>query len=79
MNSDELKSAWKGIAPPAKTNEEIKLMLQENRHPVLKGIRKQFTIELLDNELGRLMEVASTGIIPQSLPEADYVLLRGRS
>ena len=47
MNSDELKSAWKGIAPPAKTKEEIKLMLQENRHPVLKGIRKQLTIELL--------------------------------
>jgi hypothetical protein len=47
MNLDEFKSTWKGMDLPPKTNDEIKLMLQENRHPVLKRIRKQLTIELI--------------------------------
>jgi len=47
MKIDELKTAWNEIETPAKSAEEIKLMLQENRHPVLKGIRKQVIIELI--------------------------------
>jgi len=46
MEFDELQSVWKGLKPPAKTDEEIKEMLKENKHPVLKSIRKQFTIEI---------------------------------
>lgn len=46
MEIDELKSAWNQVSTPEKTNEEIKLMLSENRHPVLKGIRRQAAIEI---------------------------------
>ncbi|MEO6149993.1 MAG: hypothetical protein ABIP28_07525 [Mucilaginibacter sp.] len=47
MELDQLKSAWKDAPAPAKTTEEIKAMLQENKHPVLKQIRKQFTFEII--------------------------------
>lgn len=47
MEFNELKTAWNEVEIPAKTTEEIKLMLQENRHPVLKGIRKQVIMELI--------------------------------
>lgn len=46
MEFDELRSIWKAIEPLPKTDGEIRKMLKENRHPVLKGIRKQFTIEI---------------------------------
>lgn len=46
MELDELKAAWNNMETPANTPEEIKLMLQENRHPVLKEIRKQLAIEI---------------------------------
>ena len=46
MEIDELKSVWNEASTPDKTNEEIKLMLSENRHPVLKGIRRQAAIEI---------------------------------
>ncbi|RYE20889.1 MAG: hypothetical protein EOP51_16870 [Sphingobacteriales bacterium] len=46
MELDELRSAWNTNPVPVKTAEEIKLMLQENKHPVLKGIRKQIIIEV---------------------------------
>lgn len=45
MEIDELRSAWNNVETPAKTTDEIELMLQENRHPVLKGIKKQAIIE----------------------------------
>jgi hypothetical protein len=47
MELDELKSEWNTVKPFSKTNEAILLMLQENRHPVLKAIRKQIIIELI--------------------------------
>lgn len=46
MEINELKSGWDQVSTPEKTNEEIKLMLSENRHPVLKGIRRQAAIEI---------------------------------
>ena len=46
MEFDELKAAWKATETLPKTGEEIKAMLKENRHPVLKGLRKQIKIEL---------------------------------
>lgn len=47
MELDDLKSTWNRAAAPAKTTEELLFMLKENNHPVLKGIRKQLTIEVL--------------------------------
>jgi hypothetical protein len=46
MELDELRSAWSSVNAPAKSNEELQLMLKENKHPVLKGIRRQLMIEL---------------------------------
>lgn len=46
MEFDELRSMWKAIEPLPKTDEEIREMLKENRHPVLKSIRRQFVIEI---------------------------------
>jgi hypothetical protein len=47
MELAELKSTWKVIETPIKTAEEIKQMLLENKHPVLKKIRLQFTLEII--------------------------------
>lgn len=47
MELDELKSGWNNIKMPTKPTEEIQLMLLENKHPVLKGIRKQLVIEII--------------------------------
>ena len=47
MELDEMKSYWNAGVTDQKSNEEIRLMFKENRHPVLKGIRQQITIELL--------------------------------
>lgn len=46
MELDQLKSTWNKAETPAKTSEELKAMLLESRHPVLKEIRKQFIIEI---------------------------------
>lgn len=46
MEINELKSAWDAVKTPSVSTEEIKVMLSENRHPVLKGIRRQMTIEI---------------------------------
>jgi hypothetical protein len=47
MELDELRSTWNKIETPVKTAEELQLMLAENRHPVLKVIRKQIIIEIV--------------------------------
>lgn len=47
MELDELKSDWKNIVTGNKTKEQISLMLKENNHPVLRGIRKQLVIEVI--------------------------------
>jgi hypothetical protein len=46
MELDQLKSTWNISEVPAKTTEELKRMLLESKHPVLKEIRKQFVIEI---------------------------------
>ncbi len=47
MELDNLKSAWKDVGIEVKHTEELKLMLIENRHPVLKSIKRQLSIELM--------------------------------
>lgn len=46
MELDDLKSDWNAIKPISKSEEALLLMLQENKHPVLKSIRKQIVIEV---------------------------------
>lgn len=46
MELNELKSAWDAVKTPVKSNKELSAMLVEGKHPVLKEIRKQFTIEV---------------------------------
>jgi hypothetical protein len=46
MELEQLKSDWKNINTPEKEVPQLKMMLSENKHPVLKDIRRQLTIEL---------------------------------
>lgn len=46
MELDQLKSTWNTLEVPSKTTQELKTMLLESKHPVLKEIRKQFIIEI---------------------------------
>lgn len=46
MEIDDLKSDWNAVKPILKTDEEMLSLLQENKHPVLKSIRKQIVIEV---------------------------------
>lgn len=46
MEIDDLKSDWNTVQPILKTDESLLLLLQENKHPVLKSIRKQIVIEV---------------------------------
>lgn len=46
MEIDELKSEWNTVKPILRTDEALLLMLKENKHPVLKSIRKQIVIEI---------------------------------
>ena len=45
MELDDLKSSWNSAVSQPKTEEELGLRLIENRHPVLKRIRRQIVIE----------------------------------
>ena len=47
MELTELKQVWDTVEIPVKSTDDIKLMLSENNHPVLKKIRKQLTIEII--------------------------------
>ncbi|WP_316813602.1 hypothetical protein [Pedobacter heparinus] len=47
MELADLRSTWNSVNTTVKTAEEIRLMLKENNHPVLKGIRKQLWIEIM--------------------------------
>ncbi|MES2238901.1 MAG: hypothetical protein V4497_01450 [Bacteroidota bacterium] len=47
MEIDDLKSDWNTVKPILRNDENFLSMLQENKHPVLKGIRKQIVIELM--------------------------------
>ncbi|MES2378622.1 MAG: hypothetical protein V4553_18660 [Bacteroidota bacterium] len=46
MELDELKNAWHNVKTPDKDAGDIKAMLSESNHPVLKGIRRQVIIEV---------------------------------
>lgn len=46
MELDDLKSEWNIIEFIPKKEKALLLMLQENKHPVLKSIRKQIVIEV---------------------------------
>lgn len=46
MELDEFKSAWKTLEFPVKDDGEVLSMIRESKHPVLKKIRRQLTIEL---------------------------------
>lgn len=45
MNDEVLKSVWQGVATPQRTPAELKAIMTEKTHPVLKGIRQQLVIE----------------------------------
>lgn len=47
MEFNEMKSTWNAVRTPTIPSTEIQAMLSENKHPVLKGIRKQLTIEII--------------------------------
>lgn len=46
MEFNELKSTWDAVKTPTISAIEIQNMLSENKHPVLKSLRKQFAIEI---------------------------------
>lgn len=46
MELDDLKSDWNTIEPISKSDESLLLMLQENKHPILKSMRTQIRIEV---------------------------------
>ncbi|MXV15612.1 hypothetical protein [Hufsiella ginkgonis] len=46
MELDEFRSAWNTPVSLSKTPADIKTMLSENRHPVLKQIRRQSLLEI---------------------------------
>jgi hypothetical protein len=47
MELEELKNAWQNTEMPKRDITDIRAMLSENNHPVLKGIRKQGIIEVV--------------------------------
>ena len=47
MEFNELKATWNTVKTPQVPPKDIKKMLSENNHPVLKSIRKQLTIEII--------------------------------
>jgi hypothetical protein len=47
MEHDPLKAAWQGYGSAAKSNIELRQMLHEGKHPVLKRIRRQMIVEAL--------------------------------
>jgi hypothetical protein len=46
MELDDLKNTWQNVKTPQISAGDIKAMLSENNHPVLKGIRMQVIIEV---------------------------------
>ncbi len=45
MELDDLKSDWKNVASDRKPTKSLRQMIQESKHPVLKGIKRQLVIE----------------------------------
>lgn len=46
MELDDLKTEWKTVLVPPKNEAALLLMLEENRHPVLRKIRRQIQMEV---------------------------------
>lgn len=46
MELEQFKSDWNEISISGKNTAELKSMLSENKHPVLRGIRSQLSIEI---------------------------------
>ncbi|MBW4890439.1 hypothetical protein KXQ82_11955 [Mucilaginibacter sp. HMF5004] len=46
MELDQFKSEWNNMETTKKSIDDLQTMLLENKHPVLKGIRKQLVIEI---------------------------------
>jgi hypothetical protein len=47
MELDDMKSYWQQLPAESTRPEALKQMVKENRHPVLKGIRRQLVIEMV--------------------------------
>ncbi|WP_207511117.1 hypothetical protein [Longitalea luteola] len=47
MEGDALHSAWQQMPGGQKPNAELRAMIKENKHPVLKRVRKQLIIETI--------------------------------
>ena len=47
MELTDLKNTWGIVKTPVKSAEDIQLMLLQNKHPVLKKIRRQLTVEII--------------------------------
>jgi hypothetical protein len=47
MDQDALLSSWRAANDAPKNSLELKRMISEKRHPVLKGIRRQLLIEII--------------------------------
>ncbi|MEO6230569.1 MAG: hypothetical protein ABJB11_02905 [Ferruginibacter sp.] len=47
MQQDEMKLLWQNQPTEQSNNDNLKKMLNENRHPVLKGIRRQLIFETI--------------------------------
>lgn len=45
MELNDLKSNWKNLSSDTKPTEALRQMIQKKGHPVLKGIRRQLSIE----------------------------------
>ncbi len=45
MEQDDLRSAWRGVSTDPRSSAELRTMMQEKNHPVLKRIRKQLIVE----------------------------------
>jgi hypothetical protein len=49
MQPDNLKQQWQNVNSSIKTQNELKSMMFEGRHPALKGMRRQVTIETVSS------------------------------
>ncbi len=47
MENSNLKSLWNSMSGSPKTEETLRSMMREGKHPVLRSIRQQLTIEIV--------------------------------
>ena len=73
MEIEELRKEWKSIKTPQMDLDQLKRMTIEKSHPVLSGIRKQFTIELIGWSV--FLVVCFTGLDADQKPILTNVLL----